>query len=73
MPDEDWWKWPPQSRLATQETLWAGQAVALVAATTAELAQDAVEAIEVEYQQLPHVLDWQSAISDHPAAIVDPL
>lgn len=72
MPDEDWWKWPPQSRLATQETLWAGQAVALVAATTAELAQDAVEAIEVEYQQLPHVLDWQSAISDHPAAIVDP-
>ena len=72
MPGEDWWKWPPQSRLACGETLWAGQAVALVAAETEDQALDALDAIHVEYEPLPHVLDWQSAGNDHPVSIVDP-
>src|SRR6266481_3793704 len=44
------------------EFRFAGSPVAAVAATTAELAQDAARAIVVEYEVLPHVVRAQDAI-----------
>ena len=37
------------------ECLWAGQPIAIVAAETPELAEDAVDAIVLEYEELPHI------------------
>jgi len=44
------------------ELRYAGAPVAAVAATTAELAQDAARAIVVEYEVLPHVVTSEAAI-----------
>ncbi|HEX5410581.1 MAG TPA: xanthine dehydrogenase family protein molybdopterin-binding subunit [Terriglobia bacterium] len=41
---------------AGDEIQWAGDEVAVVAATTEEIAEDAVRLIKVEYQQLPHLV-----------------
>ncbi|HXH48365.1 MAG TPA: xanthine dehydrogenase family protein molybdopterin-binding subunit [Terriglobia bacterium] len=38
------------------EIQWAGDEVAVVAATTEEIAEDAVRLIKVEYEQLPHLV-----------------
>ena len=44
-PGIDWDQYPKAAVLATDRALWAGQAVALVAAETEELAEKAVELI----------------------------
>ena len=41
--------------------LFAGEEVAAVAATTPEIAEDALELIEVRYEELPHVVDLEEA------------
>jgi xanthine dehydrogenase YagR molybdenum-binding subunit len=52
------------------EFRFAGSPVAAVAATTAELAQDAARAIVVEYEVLPHVVVAQDAIKpDSPEVL----
>ena len=43
---------------------WAGQPVAAVAATTAEIADKALELIDVEYEELPAVFDPEKAMLD---------
>ena len=43
---------------------WAGQPVAAVAATTADIAQRALELIDVEYEELPAVFDPEDAMID---------
>ncbi|GHH01436.1 xanthine dehydrogenase family protein molybdopterin-binding subunit [Pseudodonghicola xiamenensis] len=48
--------------MAGDTALYDGHAVAAVAATSALIAKDAIKAIEVEYQILPHVTDVDKAI-----------
>src|SRR5438034_4040084 len=47
--------------LATDSVKWTGEGVAAVVAETAEQAVDALEAIEVEYEPLPAVVDAEKA------------
>ncbi|MBL4721966.1 MAG: xanthine dehydrogenase family protein molybdopterin-binding subunit [Alphaproteobacteria bacterium] len=48
--------------MARDKVLYAGHAVAAVAATTQKIAQDALALIEVEYEVLPHVIDVDEAM-----------
>jgi CO/xanthine dehydrogenase Mo-binding subunit len=52
--------------LARDKVLYVGHAVAAVAATSPEIADEAVRRIEVRYQVLPHVVDVEAAMA--PAA-----
>jgi CO/xanthine dehydrogenase Mo-binding subunit len=53
------WKmgWPPMKPILGEEVMYVGDPVALVAATTAEVADEAISLIEVEYEELPAVTD----------------
>ena len=68
----DWDQYPKSSVIATDRALWYGQTIALVCAETLALAEKAVELIEVEYEVLPHVLNYAEAIKAKPIAIIDP-
>lgn len=48
---------PPRGPFAHERVRFVGEPVAMVVADTALAAQDAVEAIAVEYEDLPHVID----------------
>ena len=52
------------SGLAHEKVRHAGEGVAAVAATTRAIAEDACEAIKVEYEQLPPLIDPSAAITD---------
>jgi aerobic carbon-monoxide dehydrogenase large subunit len=52
----------PRSILAQQRVRYVGEPVALVVAETAALAQDAAEALGVEYRELPPVVDARAAL-----------
>ena len=54
----------PLPVLAEHEVLWFGQPVAVVVARDRYVAEDALEAIEVEYDPLPPVRDAESALLD---------
>lgn len=71
-PDVDWEEFPKPSIVAKDEVLWAGQIVALICAETVEIAEEAVERIEVEYEKLPAVLDYYAAIDPNPVSVIDP-
>ncbi len=47
--------------LALEDVKWAGEGVAMVVADTPEQAQDALEAIDVDYDPLPVVVDAEQA------------
>ena len=69
-------KSPPTSRaremLAVGETRFSGQPVAAVVAETEAAAEDAVQLVDVEYDELPAVLDPIQALSpDAPAVWPD--
>ena len=49
---------------AKDKVLWEGDVVAGVAALTPEIAQQAVEAIEVDYEPLPSVVDFETATAE---------
>lgn len=68
----DWDQYPKCSFIAVDRVIWAGQIVALVAAETLDIAEKAISLIEVEYEELPHVLTYQDAILANPAAVIDP-
>jgi carbon-monoxide dehydrogenase large subunit len=53
---------PPRPVLATDRVRHLGEAVALIIATSAAVARDAAEAIEVGYDPLPAVIDGASAL-----------
>jgi len=55
-------KVPHRDVLARKRVRHVGQEVALVVATSAAAAQDAAEAIEIEYRELPAVVDGQAAL-----------
>jgi carbon-monoxide dehydrogenase large subunit len=62
---------PGAPSLAVTQVNHVGEAVAVIAARTKAEAQDALEAIDVEYEQLPPVLDMEEAIKDG-ATLVHP-
>jgi len=64
-------KAPQHPPLAVDTVRFAGEAVAVVVARSAYAAADALEAIEVDYQDLPVVLDMEAALADG-AALVHP-
>src|SRR5437899_2730362 len=64
-------KAPAAPSLAVDTVNFAGEAVAVVAARTAYQAQDALEGIDVDYDDLPVVLDMAAAAADG-AEVVHP-
>ena len=56
-------KVPERPILARDRVRYVGQEVALVVAASAAAAQDAVEAIEVDYRELPAVVDGAAALA----------
>jgi len=57
-------KMPPHFPLATDETRYQGDGVAVVIAESRALAKDAAELVEVEYEQLPSVADVEKALGE---------
>ena len=55
---------PPHLPLAVDEVRYVGDAVAVVIAGDRYQAADALEAIEVDYEPLPPVLDMRAALAD---------
>jgi carbon-monoxide dehydrogenase large subunit len=55
---------PGHPSLAVDQVNHVGEAVAVVAARDKASAEDALEAIEVEYEPLPVVLDMEAALAD---------
>jgi len=51
----------PQLPLPLDKVVWAGQAVVAVVADTRALAEDAAEAVQVVYEELPAVVDIDAA------------
>jgi CO/xanthine dehydrogenase Mo-binding subunit len=49
--------------IARDKALYDGHAVAAVAATSAAIAEEALELIDVRYELLPHVIDVEAAMS----------
>ena len=71
-PDVKWDRFPAIARPARGEALWAGQAVAWVAAESADIAREAAGLIRVGYEPLPHVLTWQESFRPDPASVLEP-
>jgi carbon-monoxide dehydrogenase large subunit len=57
-------KHPRRPILASDKVNFAGEGVAVVVARSAAEAEDAIEAIEVEYSALPVVLDMEAALAE---------
>jgi carbon-monoxide dehydrogenase large subunit len=57
-------KAPPAPSVAVDRVNFSGEAVAVVIARSAYEAADAVSAIDVDYEELPVVLDMRAAIAD---------
>ncbi len=57
--------------LAADRTRYKGEAVAAVIAETEAQARDAVAAIRVEWEPLPHVLDVEEAVKPGAPAVLD--
>jgi carbon-monoxide dehydrogenase large subunit len=57
-------KHPRRPVLAADTVHFAGEGVAVVVARDAYLAHDALEAIDVDYDELPVVLDMEAALAD---------
>ncbi|HMA31331.1 MAG TPA: molybdopterin cofactor-binding domain-containing protein, partial [Casimicrobiaceae bacterium] len=60
---------PPHHALAIDTVRYVGEAVAAVIATTIALARDAAEAIEVDYDPLPAVVDASAATAPGAATV----
>lgn len=62
---------PPTQPVLDRRLRYVGDAVALVAATAPELAEEALERIEVEYEVLPAVLDLDQALRPGAPSLYD--
>ena len=56
--------------LPTEKVRFVGEAIVAVAAESEKLARAAVDAVEVEYEELPAVFDMQAALAEDPPAVV---
>jgi CO/xanthine dehydrogenase Mo-binding subunit len=65
---------PPYERpvLAFERALYAGEAVAAIAAIDAETAEEAAALVEVEYEELPAALDILGALEPGPPLVHEP-
>jgi carbon-monoxide dehydrogenase large subunit len=54
---------PPRTALATDRVRHVGDPVAFIVADSAELAREAAELVEVEYEPLPAVIDGKAALA----------
>ena len=59
--------------MARGKVLYEGHAVAAVAALSPAIAAEAVELIEVEYEELPNVIDVEAAMAEHAPLLHDDL
>ena len=59
---------PPRTPLAEGKVFYVGQPVAAIVAQTREQAQDAAELVQIEYDELPAVVDPRKAIEPGAAA-----
>jgi CO/xanthine dehydrogenase Mo-binding subunit len=59
--------------MARDKVLYEGHAVAAVAALSPAIAAEAVELIEVEYEELPYVIDVEAAMAEHAPLLHDDL
>ena len=57
-------KVPPHPALPSERVRYVGEAVAMVVARTRELAADAAELIDVDYEELPAIVDVEAALRD---------
>jgi CO/xanthine dehydrogenase Mo-binding subunit len=57
-------KWISNNCMAAEKALYKGHAVAAVAATSLQLAEQAAALIEVDYEVLPAVVDLEAAMKD---------
>ena len=64
-------KTPPHLPLATDKVRYVGDGVAVVVAEDRYAANDALEAIEIDYEQLPAVVDMEAALRDDSALVHD--
>ena len=64
-------KTPPHLPLATDKVRHVGDGVAVVVAEDRYAAHDALEAIEVDYDQLPAVVDMEAALEDASPLVHD--
>jgi carbon-monoxide dehydrogenase large subunit len=55
-------KSPPQHAIAVERACWQGEAVAAVVAETRSQAEDAVQLIEAEWEELPVVVDMEESL-----------
>jgi len=62
---------PPHWPLAVDEVHYAGEPVAAVVAESAVAARDAIEAVVVDYEELPAVVDLEDALADKASAHSD--
>ncbi len=62
---------PPRRALAHETVRFVGEPVALVLADSLQQARDAAEAVMVDYQDLPHVVDLAQALADDAVRVVD--
>ncbi|MDP1877103.1 MAG: xanthine dehydrogenase family protein molybdopterin-binding subunit [Actinomycetota bacterium] len=62
---------PPFPALATDKVRHVGDVVAVVLATSAGAAEDAIESVDVEYEALPAVVDMLDALSPGSALVHD--
>jgi carbon-monoxide dehydrogenase large subunit len=58
--------------LARDRVRFIGEAVAAVAADSAEAAEEALGMIEVDYEELPAVFDAEEAIKSNPPVVIHP-
>ncbi|MCA8928843.1 MAG: xanthine dehydrogenase family protein molybdopterin-binding subunit [Alphaproteobacteria bacterium] len=56
-------RWISRGVMAREKVLYAGHAIAAVAATSQEIAAAALDLIEVDYEVLPHVIDVDEAMA----------
>jgi carbon-monoxide dehydrogenase large subunit len=59
---------PPHPPLATDEIHFAGEAIVMIVANDPYAARDAAEAVAVEYDELPAVVDMEKAVAGGPFA-----
>ncbi|MCA6106213.1 xanthine dehydrogenase family protein molybdopterin-binding subunit [Bradyrhizobium cenepequi] len=61
----------PQHAMAIDRVCWQGEAVVAVLASSRALAEDAAEAVEISYEELPAVTDMRSAL-DPATPVIHP-
>ena len=62
---------PPHYPLAKDEARYQGDGVAVVVAESRAVAEDAIEAVEVDYEPLPSVVESDAALADGAPLVHD--